>query len=364
VEFVVCVVALVMIEGSADFGELSGSGPVVTAPDQLPGSQLPGYFAYLSLGFKLISTLIIVPMAGWVFMTIKTTRKLHKSHNIWVANLMATDVISVVVSTVQTCAMMIGYATGVGDFIPCHVFKFLLFPVVVLNATFLIISVDKVIAILYPFRHKKMMTPHTIAGIIVASWLLPMLLYVHALFNADGFTKVAQYGTCISTGSAFIEAVFSYLLPIFTAAFLSMVLNIYLSIKAYRIHKQIKSEASLRGFTNDLEALKTKQAAIKKNLKPVITLLVIVLGSIIIGLLSPLLYIPRILAAGSIYDEVVKLVIGPNVGYIVLLLHPVVYGLYFKQVREPMIKLLKGTLCADKFNSAAVAPQSRRMAWI
>jgi len=363
----VCFAVLMTMEDSGDFIEISGSGtnPVVTATDQLPGSQLPGYFAYFSLGFKLISTLITVLMAGWVFMTIKNTRKLHKPHNIWVANLMATDVITVMVSTVQTSAMMIGYTTGVGDFIPCHVFKFLLFPVVVLNVTFLIISVDKVVAISYPFRHKKMMKPHTIAGIIAASWLLPMLLYVHVLFNADGFIKVAQYGTCISTGSAFIEAVFSYLLPIFTAAFISLVLNIYLSIKAYRIHKQIESESSLRGFTDNLKALKTKQAAIKKNLKPVITLLIIVLGSIVVGLLSPLLYIPvRVLAAGSVYDEVAKVVIGPNVGYIAVLLHPFVYGLYFKQVREPMMKLLKGTLFADKFNSAVVAPQPRRMAWM
>ncbi|XP_065886668.1 trace amine-associated receptor 8c-like [Dysidea avara] len=355
------------MEGSGEFSELSGSGidPGVTAPDQLPGSHLPGYFAYLSLGFKLISTLIIVLMAGWVFMTIKTTKKLHKPHNIWVANLMATDVITVMVTTIQTSAMMIGFATGVGDFIPCHVFKFLLFPVVVLNATYLIISVDKVVAITFPFKHRRMMTPRAIAGIIAVTWLLPMLLFVHTLFNADGFIKVAQYGTCISTGSAFVEALFTYMLPIFTAAFLSLVLNIHLSMKAYRIHKQIESETSLRGFTNDLEALKTKQATIKKNLKPVTTLLVVVLGSTAIGLLTPLLYIPvSVLAQGSVYNEVVRLVIGPNVGYIVLLLHPLVYGLYFKQVREPMMKLLKGTLCANKFNSAAVAPQPRRMAWM
>ena len=359
--------ALIGMEGSSDFREMSGSGtnPEVTTPDELPGHLLPGYLAYVSLGFKLISALIIVPMASWVFMTIKTTRRLHKPHNIWVANLMATDVITVMLSTVLTSTMMIGFVTGAGDFISCHVFRFLRFPVVVLNATFLIISVDKVIAIISPFKHKRMMTPHVIAGIIVVAWLLPMLLFMHTLFSSDGIIKVAQFGTCASTGSSFIEAFFTYLLPIFTAAFLSLVLNIYLSIKAYRIQKQIESETSLRGFTNDLKVMKTKKAAIKKNLKPMITLLVIVLGSTVIGLLSPLLYIPiRVLAQDSVYNDLVKLVIGPNVGYIVLLLHPFVYGLYFKQIREPMLNLLKGRLFADQFPSAPVAPQPRRMAWM
>jgi len=191
-----------------------------------------------------------------------------------------------------------------------------------------------------------------------------MLLYTHKLFDDDGYVKVAQYGSCISAGSRFIETVFTYLLPIFTAAFLSLVLNIYLSIKAYQIQKKIEGETRLRGFTTDLKAMKTKQAAIKKNLKPMITLLVIVLGSAAIGLLSPLLFIiVKVLAPNSVYDEVVRLAIGSNVGYLVLLLHPFVYGLYFKQIREPMMKLLKGRLCADH-SVAAIAPQPRRMAWM
>ena len=85
-----CVAALITMEaGSSDLSEQSGSGinPGVTATDQLPGSHLPGYFVYLSLEFKLISILIIVLMAGWMLMTIKTTRQLHKPHKIWVANL-------------------------------------------------------------------------------------------------------------------------------------------------------------------------------------------------------------------------------------------------------------------------------------
>ena len=48
----------------------------------------------------------------------------------------------------------------------------------------------------------------------------------------------------------------------------------------------------------------------------------IVLGSTVIGLLTPLLHIlVGVLIPHSVYDEVVKLVIGPNVGNVVMLLH-------------------------------------------
>jgi len=47
--------------------------------------HLPAYLAYLSLGFKFIFTVIIMLMAGWIIVTIKTTTSLHKTHNIYVA---------------------------------------------------------------------------------------------------------------------------------------------------------------------------------------------------------------------------------------------------------------------------------------
>ena len=83
-----------------------------------------------------------------------------------------------------------------------------------------------------------------------------------------------------------------HILPIFLASLFIAILNIYLTIKAYQIHKEIQEESKLSGghSNEQLRALKKKQAAIKKHLKPMITLLVVVLGTSSIGLLCPLLY--------------------------------------------------------------------------
>ena len=104
----------------------SGSNQGTTTTDDY-GAHLPGYLGYLSLGFKVISKVIIVLMAGWVIITIRTTRSLHKVHNIFVAYLMAIDTMYVTILALLSGAMMIGYFTGVGDFISCNVLMFMYF---------------------------------------------------------------------------------------------------------------------------------------------------------------------------------------------------------------------------------------------
>ena len=157
----------------------------------------------------------------------------------------------------------------------------------------------------------------------------------------------------------------TFTIPIFLACFLTAILNIYLTIKAYQVHKEIQEESKLSGgYTEDndqLKALKKKQATIKKHLKPVITLLVVVLGSSSFGLLIPLLVIPTILLKSlEFYRKILQYLIAPNISYFFLLLHPFVYGLYFKQVREPMMRLLKRITHLCKCKSAAVAPEPQR----
>ena len=341
-----------------------GSGSILATADG-QNVHIPASLAYLSLGYKVTTTLTVVLMAGWVIITIRTTRSLHNIHNVFIAHLMAADAVSALISLMLTSTMMIGYFTGVGDFIGCHVFRFLLFPVTVIHFTFVTISVDKVIAITFPLRYREIMKPRVVLAIISIKWVLAVVLSFHNLFNPEGFTKVAQFGTCKSNSRGLLVSLMTFILPIFFSCLLTVILNIYLTIKAYQIRKKIQEESKLSGGNsrnNDqLKALKKKEATIKKHLKPIITLLVVVLGSTSIGLLFPLLFLLTVfLESGTLYEEVTRHVVGNNIGFTVLLFHPLVYGLYFKQVREPMMRLLKRITCPCKCKSAAVAPQPQR----
>ena len=179
---------------------------------------------------------------------------------------------------------MIGYYTGVGDFIGCNVFIFMLYPTVLIFLTFLVMSLDKAIAITFPFKHRELMKPRVVCGILVANHLLVVMIYARNLFASGSFTKVAQFGTSITHDPAILEAV---TLSVFLSSVITISLDVHLTIKAYQICKKIQEESKLSGGhsrDNDkLKALKKKEANIKKSLKPVITLLVVVMGNANLG---------------------------------------------------------------------------------
>ena len=340
----------------------SGSGISQGSPTtHQQGSGLPGYFPYMSLGFKLIMTIIILPMAGWVFATIKANRKLHKPHNIFVANLMVIDISIVLLQSSQSIAAIVAYAIGVDDLLSCSVKQFLLFPVMLIHFTSVMISVDKVIAIAFPFKHTKIMTRHTIGGVIIASWLLAILLCVNRLFK--DYSHLADHDLCVSLvlGNR-SESFFIRILPILLGSLLTLLLNIYLANKAYKVYSQIRKETRLSSVSNEVETLKKKLSKIKRDLKPVITLLMVLVGS---GLIAQL-FILLINLSASLWDYEITTKIdqafSATVMYAVVFLHPLVYGLYFKEIRQPLVAMLKKYLCKSKFNTATVAPMPQRTA--
>jgi len=57
--------------------------------------------------------------------------------------------------------------------------------------------------------------------------------------------------------------------------------------------------------------------------------------------------VSRVLDIAAYVDDMMDYVANRNVGYLVILLHLFVYGLYYKQIREPMMKVLKQTFCRN-----------------
>ena len=135
--------------------------------------------------------------------------------------------------------------------------------------------------------------------------------YFINLFNTKGFTKAAKFGTCPSNDGTVFMTLTTFTLPVFLACFFTAVVNIYLTFKAYQVHRQIQEESKLSGgYSRDndrLKTLKKKQATIRKHRKPMITLLVVVLGTSSLGILIPLLYIPIVfLQSPEAYKEMIR----------------------------------------------------------
>ena len=114
----------------------------------------------------------------------------------------------------------------------------------------------------------------------------------------------------------------------------------HFTIKAYQIRKKIQEGSKLSGGNsrdNDqLKALKKKEAKIKKSLKPMVTLLVVVMRNTIFGLLLfPILAIPlALLDSPEVYESILSHVIIPNLGYITFILYPFAYMAYTSNKSE------------------------------
>jgi len=228
--------------------------------------------------------------------------------------------------------------------------------------SFVIIAADKVVAIRFPFKHRRIMTNHVVTAVISSAWLVAIIPTAYTvIFDVNGVTDVPQYGACLFEGDAFVEAVIIFLIPMVVSSILTIVLNVQLSIKAFQVHRQIERETRLVGVNSQLaniSALKKKLYAIKQNSKPIVTLLMVILGSTAIPLLfTPFLLLGRFLVDSSqAYLELTEYVMVPNIGFAIRFFQPLVYGLYFKQVREPMVRCLKGLVRMNKVNSVAPKP--------
>jgi len=360
---------LVAMSGEEEITGMNASGTEFGQEIDWSSSALPGYLAYLSLMFKLITTLMTFLMASWVITTIKKTRHLHKPHNIFVANLMVADIMTTVMFCSISTTMVIADAFGVGGYISCHLLRFPFTSGNVVYYSFLVISVDTVIAIAFPLKHKRMLTRSAIRSILIAEWIVSITPLVPLLFHtAKAYINVAKYGTCTVVGAAATEVFFTHSLPGIITTSLSIVLNAYASIKAYQAYKRTEAENRLSGNSGQSTTSDTKkqqQHRLKKQVKPIITMLVIASGGVVYCFVAILLfYLGRSMISSSAYHNFLDLIIITNSYFAIPLLHPFVYGLYFKQVREPMLQSLKSLCCKYKFNSAAVTPQMPRTAWM
>ena len=241
------------------------------------GLVLPGYVPFLSLAFKLIATASILLLSGWVVYTIKATRSLHKPHNIFVANLLVSGSIVATAECLIASTMIISSAIGLESVVGCYSYKFVLFPFLVNVISFVLIPADKVLAIRSPFRHQRIMTPRNAHAIIWGEWLLATIPTILALiFPVYRVTDVPEYGGCVFKRPSFIELQIILIMPTMVSPLVAIVLNVFLTIKAHQIYKQIDKETTVHGMNSlseQMTSLEKKLSNLKRHMKPVKTLL-------------------------------------------------------------------------------------------
>ena len=172
------------------------------------------------------------------------------------------------------------------------------------------IAADKVVALTSPFEHIRMMTLRVVAAVISGSWLLAVIPTAFSIVNVKS-VEALGYGVCIIEENSFVGFVFAFMLPMVVLSIIKVILNVHLAIKGYQIHKKIERETSLSGHSSEkVTSLKKKQRIIRQNRKPIITLLVVVLGSVSINMiLAAFYFVGRLWIASPAYHDLMEYVI-------------------------------------------------------
>ena len=295
------------------------------------GVDIPEYFNYFSLLYRLASTVFVVGMGSLIISTILQYRSLHDVHNILIINLMVADVIHIVVYATHNIGMTVSYVIGIQDPFRCDVFQFLIFPVMVIMYTFVMLSVEKFIAIKYALRYRAIVTHRRVYRAIAIGWINAVLFkltgFIYELTVGMEYDKLSRYGWCSQKDASFISIFFNGTIAIFLAFSITIPLDVYISIKAYQVYKRIQKENG-----EDKQTSKD-QLKLLRQLKPLITLLVTILGSTAITVISAIIYNRLLMTAGR--PSSLAYVILPNMLHLNLSLHMVVYGLYFRKIRQP-----------------------------
>ena len=278
---------------------------------------------------------------------------------------MVSDILGVAILTLVSTVMMVSYIIGMQEPFKCDVLSFLQFPLFIIMYTFVMISADKFIAIKYALRYKAIVTHRRVCQVIGAGWIIALLIrftrLVYELIVGVEYDKSSQFGYCSAKQGLHLLSFLTSVIPVVLAFFITIALDIYLSIKAYQMYKKIQKENGERK-----QVSKDKLNKLFREFKPMITLLVTILGTTTIPVIITIIY-----ASTQTVERIsfVENVILPNSGYLVLSLHPLVYGLYFRKIRQPLCRKFKRMAQSFKFTSSvslSQAPNGRstRIAWM
>ena len=340
------------------------SGSIDTQSIDSPGISV--YITYVILVYRLTSTVFVIGMASLVISTVLKTRALHNVHNMLIVNLMVSNIIGAVIYTLQTTGMMFSHIIDIQDPFRCDVLYFSLFPLMVTMYTFVMLSVDKFIAIKFALRYKAIVTHRRAYQAIAAGWIFGLLFrlarLIYEITFGTVYHKSSQFGSCIIEQGSILVSIVTTLLPMFIACCITITLDVYLSIKAYQVYKTIQKENG-----EAVEVSKNKLKKILQQLKPLITLLVIILGNMAVLMIAFIVFmVSSLMIEDKSHQTFINDILLQNLAYLSLILHPLVYGLYFREVRQPLCRRFKQMVqCCNFMNKTnSILPSVRTNTWM
>ena len=302
------------------------------------------FATYLIMVVKLIMTFAVIYLAVIVINVIWKTRELHTKYYFFVANLLATDMIAVMVRSGMHYLIVILYLLDLQSDSASSILRFLVIPIFPLFHLMTImlpitLAIDRMIVIGFPYRHRSIMTTKTAIGILAVMWGLLFILTIIITFTVP----VNIVWSLAVVGYHCIIIPF-FAIPRLTSNIFVTAANVFLLYKVIESNRKAKENERL-GNEEEKESRKLVNL-LRAQVKPTITLLFIggidVIGNMLIVTVYTIIGV-LVQPSARIYLE--QFLMFPMIVSL-LVAHPLVYGLYMKKIRD---RLPRCTACQEQW---------------
>ena len=296
--------------------------------------EVPLLVTFLNMVVILIVTVVVITPAQMVLNVIWWTRELHTKYYFFVANLLVTNMASIIVDSIQQYLIMIIYLLDANLNSAAVVIKWtILFLRTVLQLMTVMLPItvaaERLIVIGFPYRHRSIMTTRRAAGMVAAMWALSTVLAV--IITAIVPVDIVWPLALVDWHPAYLPFI---LIPRLTSAVFIVVANAFLHHEVTVSNRKAKENERL-GNEEEVKKFKKLRQLFWAQSKATITLLLVGGIDVIANMLIPLTYV---VISVSVEEPSMKVYIEQFFLYplksALLLSHPLVYGLYMKKIRR------------------------------
>ena len=295
--------------------------------------EIPLFATYLNMVIILIMVLIVVTPAVMVIRVICTTKELHTKYYFFVANMLVTNIINIIIEGVVQYVIIILYLCELDSDSTSIILKRFILPLPItlrfVSILLLItLAIDRVVVIASPYRHRYIMTKKTVAGLLATVWGLSAILTV---------TITIVVPVDIVWPLAVIDFQFTvtpfFVLAHLTSAIFIIAANVYLFYKVTESNRKVRENERL-GCEQEAKRFTKLVQLFRSQSKTIIALLMVGGIDVIANILIPILYVAFSVSVDSTTNAYVwRFLIYPIV-FSVLFSHSLTYGIYMKKIRR------------------------------
>ena len=295
-------------------------------------SNVPLFATYLRILLLMIVIPAIVIPALLIIHVIWKNERLHTKYYFLVVNLLINDIASTP-RYLYEILLMILYLFGVTVNHSDIFYITMMIPRMNLRFSFLLLAIDRVIGVAFPYRHRKIMTTRVVYTLIAVGWLMAAAtIFIIRVTSATLFARpFGNYSPSFSPVSS-ILLVLSMVIPIM----LTVVSNAYLVYITVQSNKRLQQNMRLNsGEGSEIKKIQRFLKALQMQAKP--TASALILGGVDCGMIMLLVIFFAVFRSSAISNAYTF-----QITYLLewgqMLSHFFVYGIYMKEIRKYMQK--------------------------